>query len=78
MTILAEETKTLRPMQIGAVTIQTPLVLAPMAGVTSHSFRLLCRRHGQGVLDQVQNYHPHLVSRVQEEIMNNEYMNSGL
>ena len=50
MKTLATKTKTLKPMQIGAVTIQTPLVLAPMAGVTSHSFRLLCRRHGAGLV----------------------------
>ena len=40
----------LEPLQIGAVTIVTPLVLAPMAGVTSHAFRLLCRNHGAGLV----------------------------
>ncbi|MDO5344720.1 MAG: tRNA dihydrouridine synthase DusB [Lachnospiraceae bacterium] len=37
-------------MQIGNVTIQNNLVLAPMAGVTDLPFRLLCREQGAGLL----------------------------
>lgn len=37
---------TLRPIQIGNVTIKTPLTLAPMAGVTNHPFRRLCIEMG--------------------------------
>ncbi len=36
----------LKPIQIGNVTIQTPLTLAPMAGVTNHAFRQLCVEMG--------------------------------
>ncbi|GAB4373765.1 MAG: tRNA dihydrouridine synthase DusB [Acidobacteriota bacterium] len=34
------------PLRIGGVTIDPPLLLAPMAGVTDHHFRLIVRRIG--------------------------------
>lgn len=37
-------------MHIGNVALPNSLVLAPMAGVTSHAFRLLCREHGAGLV----------------------------
>ena len=35
-----------RKMQIGSFTLETPLILAPMAGITDLPFRLLCRELG--------------------------------
>lgn len=36
----------LRPIQIGNITVETPLTLAPMAGQTNHPFRAMCREMG--------------------------------
>ena len=37
-------------MKIGNVEIESPCILAPMAGVTDLPFRLLCREQGAGLL----------------------------
>jgi len=39
----------LRPIQIGSVRIDCPVVLAPMTGVTDRPFRTLVRRYGSGL-----------------------------
>lgn len=39
----------LAPIQIGPVTIQSPVILAPMTGVTDMPFRTLVRRYGSGL-----------------------------
>ena len=37
-------------LQIGNVTLENNLILAPMAGVTDLPFRLLCREQGAGMV----------------------------
>lgn len=54
MTILspadsATPTLSLPPLKLGKHTIETPVVLAPMAGITNKAFRRLCREYGGGV-----------------------------
>jgi tRNA-dihydrouridine synthase B len=39
----------LNPIHIGPVTIETPVILAPMTGVTDRPFRTLVRRYGSGL-----------------------------
>ena len=40
----------IRRLQIGNVTLENNLILAPMAGVTALPFRLLCKEQGAGLL----------------------------
>ncbi|MEM7568550.1 MAG: tRNA dihydrouridine synthase DusB [Pseudomonadota bacterium] len=42
--------KTLKPISIGPVTIDTPVVLAPMSGVTDMPFRRLVKSFGAGLV----------------------------
>ncbi|MEO7131972.1 MAG: tRNA dihydrouridine synthase DusB [Dermatophilaceae bacterium] len=38
----------LPPLRLGRHVIDSPVVLAPMAGITNRAFRRLCREHGNG------------------------------
>ena len=40
----------MKPLRIGNITIETPIVLGPMAGVTDLPFRLLCKEQGTGLV----------------------------
>lgn len=40
----------LKPIQVGAVTIAEPVILAPMSGVSDMPFRRLVKRHGAGLV----------------------------
>ena len=40
----------MKKLKIGNVALDTPLILAPMAGVTDLPFRLLCKEQGAGLL----------------------------
>ena len=40
----------LKPIQIGPITLETPVILAPMSGVTDMPFRRLVKKHGAGLV----------------------------
>ncbi len=40
----------LKPILLGGVTIETPVILAPMAGVTDRPFRRLVKKYGAGLM----------------------------
>ncbi|MDN6748470.1 MAG: tRNA-dihydrouridine synthase, partial [Brevibacterium sp.] len=40
---------TVEPLRIGPIELSSPVVLAPMAGITNTAFRRLCREYGAGL-----------------------------
>ena len=49
MTTLLAPDLAVRPLRIGAIELDAPVVLAPMAGITNTAFRRLCREYGAGL-----------------------------
>ena len=47
--MIVNPVRLLPPLRIGSLTVETPVVLAPMAGVTNAAFRRLCRESGAGL-----------------------------
>lgn len=45
----AHDTAVLPRLTIGSITVDVPVVLAPMAGITNTAFRRLCREYGAGL-----------------------------
>ncbi len=45
----APGTSLLPALRLGPITVDTPVVLAPMAGITNTAFRRLCREYGGGL-----------------------------
>ncbi|MFM1753057.1 MAG: tRNA-dihydrouridine synthase, partial [Actinomycetota bacterium] len=41
---------TMQSLKIGSIELPSPIVLAPMAGVTNAPFRSLCREYAPGLL----------------------------
>ncbi|MEN0133928.1 MAG: hypothetical protein AAGC80_02200, partial [Rhodococcus sp. (in: high G+C Gram-positive bacteria)] len=35
-----------KPLRIGPIEVEAPVVLAPMAGITNMAYRRLCREYG--------------------------------
>jgi tRNA-dihydrouridine synthase B len=47
---MCSESRALRPLDLGGAIIQTPVILAPMSGVTDLPFRRLARAQGTGLV----------------------------
>jgi nifR3 family TIM-barrel protein len=58
--------RVLPPLRLGTLTVETPVILAPMAGVTNAAFRRLCREHGGGLFIAEMVTSRALVERVPE------------
>lgn len=42
--------KQLKPIQINDITLDNPVILAPMSGISDAPFRLICKRYGAGMV----------------------------
>ena len=55
-------------LQYGKIAIATPVVLAPMAGITNTAFRRLCREFGGGLYVSEMVTSRALVERTEESL----------
>lgn len=58
----------MKPLQYGKLTIGTPVVLAPMAGITNTAYRRLCREYGGGLYVSEMVTSRALVERTEESM----------
>jgi len=49
VTAVLDRARVAAPLRLGALVVDPPVVLAPMAGVTNAAFRTLCREQGAGL-----------------------------
>ncbi len=56
------------PLRIGNLELASPVVLAPMAGITNSAFRRLCREHGGGLFVSEMTTSRALVERTEESL----------
>jgi len=49
VSVLGDTPRAAQPLKFGNLTVGTPVVLAPMAGITNTAFRRLCREFGGGL-----------------------------
>ena len=58
MTSTLERATALPPLQLGGLTVDPAVVLAPMAGITNPPFRTLCREFGAGPVRLRDDHYP--------------------
>lgn len=46
---ITDTPSTAKPLRIGPIEVEAPVVLAPMAGITNMAYRRLCREYGAGL-----------------------------
>src|SRR5690606_4396976 len=60
----------LKPIQIGPVRIDCPVILAPMTSVTDMPFRTRMRRYGPGLNVTVMNANPAMIRETRQSLQN--------
>jgi tRNA-dihydrouridine synthase B len=63
----------LRPIEIGSVRIDCPVILAPMTGVTDRPFRALVRRYGSGLNVTEMIASPAMIRETRQSLQKSEW-----